>query len=122
MAKTSPFTKTIQQGSPGVRAGEEMVLSWPRFWRWGQKPVSLKHWQVVLFTRKGCHLCDAAWAQLDKDQRLHGFTLTQVDVDTDAQLATQYGTCVPVVQINGRIRFRGRINQVLFRRLIEAEK
>jgi glutaredoxin len=99
-----------------------MGLSWLRFWRWGQKPVSLKHWQVVLFTRKGCHLCDAARAQLDKAQRRHGFALTQVDVDTDAELLAQYGTCVPVVQINGKVRFRGRINEVLFRRLIEAER
>jgi hypothetical protein len=99
-----------------------MVLSWLRFWPWGQKPVALMHWQVVLFTRKGCHLCDTAWAQLAKAQRRHGFALSQVDVDTDAELLAQYGTCVPVVQINGKVRFRGRINEVLFRRLIEAEK
>jgi len=27
-----------------------------------------------------------------------------------------------VVEINGRVRFRGQINEVLFRRLIEAER
>jgi glutaredoxin len=99
-----------------------MALSWLQFWRWRQKPVSLQHWQVVLFTRMGCHLCDAVLAQLDKAKRRHGFALTQVNVDSDAELTEQYGTCVPVVQINGKVRFRGRINEVLFRRLIEAEQ
>ncbi len=37
----------------------------------------------------------------------HGFTLTAVDVDADPALAEQYGECVPVVAIDGKVRFPG---------------
>jgi glutaredoxin len=99
-----------------------MFLSWLRFWRWGRKPVSLRHWRIVLFTRQGCHLCDTAWEQLAKAKQKHGFALTAMDVDTEAELAARHGMHVPVVEINGVVRFRGRINEVMFRRLIDAEK
>ena len=98
------------------------MVRWLRSWWRDRRPVSLKHWQVVMFTRQGCHLCETAWEQLCAAQRRHGFNLTQVDVDTAAELVALHGTCVPVVQINGEVRFRGRINEVLFRRLIDAEK
>jgi hypothetical protein len=39
------------------------------------------------------------------------------DVDDDPELASQYGESVPVVTVNGKIRFRGRVNPVLLERL-----
>jgi glutaredoxin len=87
-----------------------------RWWRRWHKP-RLGHWQVVVYTRQGCHLCEQAWAQLDQARRDHGFALDTVDVDTDPDLVSRYGGCVPVVLVNGRVRFRGRVNPVLLRRL-----
>ncbi len=69
---------------------------------------------VVLYTRKGCHLCDDACAVL----RRHGLTPQLIDVDSDPRLVEQYGCCVPVVVIDGKVRFRGRVNEVLLRRLL----
>ncbi|MCA9022802.1 MAG: hypothetical protein KDA74_21785, partial [Planctomycetaceae bacterium] len=43
-----------------------------------------------------------------------------IDIYSDPGLVEQFGTCVPVVAIDGKIRFRGRINEVLLRRLIAA--
>jgi glutaredoxin len=77
----------------------------------------LTHWDVILYTRQGCHLCEQAWEQLEQARRRYGFVLSQVDIDTDPELVREYGTCVPVVRINGRIRFRGVINRVLLQRL-----
>jgi glutaredoxin len=99
-----------------------MVLSWLRSWWRGRQPVSLNHWQVVMFTRAGCHLCDIAWDQLCRARDRHGFVLTKVDVDTEPELKERHGLHVPVVQINGKVRFSGRINAVLLQRLIEAEQ
>jgi hypothetical protein len=45
-----------------------------------------------------------------------------VDVDTDPELAAQYGTEVPVIAVNGKVRFRGAVNPVLLKRLLDAEK
>lgn len=93
------------------------LLSWRRWW----SPKPLEDWQVILYTRQGCHLCELAWNQLKKAQKRQGFALSQVDVDGDPQLAERHGMHVPVVEINGKVRFRGRINEVLFQRLLAAE-
>lgn len=71
---------------------------------------------VVLYTRAGCHLCDEA-AQTLRD---HGLTAERVDVDAHPALRERYNECVPVVEIDGKVRFRGRIDAVLLRRLIAA--
>ena len=71
---------------------------------------------VVLYTRHGCHLCDQARQLLVQ----HGLIVKAVDIDQDPSLVDRYNECVPVVLIDGRERFRGRINQLLLRRLIAA--
>lgn len=71
---------------------------------------------VVIYTRNGCHLCEDAEALV----RAHGLTPKLVDVDADAVLCEQFDTCVPVVEIDGKIRFRGRVEPVLLRRLLQA--
>ena len=76
--------------------------------------------EVLLYTRQGCHLCDEAWALLQNEQRRHGFKLAYVDVDTSPELAARHGLEVPVVCVNGKVRFRGVINRVLWERLLQA--
>ena len=75
-----------------------------------------------MLTRAGCHLCDEAWQILESARQKYGFTLQAVDVNTDPELISQYGNCVPVVLVDGKVRFRGRINSVLLSRLLRAEK
>jgi glutaredoxin len=71
---------------------------------------------VVLYTRRGCHLCEDALAIL----RRHSLRPRLVDIDADPALRRQYNDCVPVVEIDGRERFRGRVNEVLLTRLLAA--
>ncbi len=78
--------------------------------------------EVILYTRRGCHLCDDAHAQLEDARHRWSFRLSLVDVDTDPGLVAEHGGCVPVVAINGRIRFRGRINEVLLERTLRGEQ
>jgi glutaredoxin len=85
-----------------------------------EPPMSRLHF--VVYTRRGCHLCDEAWAQLDAARAVHGFALSAVDVDQDPALQEEHGLCVPVVAVNGKVRFRGRVNPVLLARLLEAER
>ena len=70
--------------------------------------------RVVLYTRIGCHLCDDALALLES----HGLKPTCIDVDTDPSLRERFNECVPVVEIDGQIRFRGRVDPILLRRLL----
>ena len=74
-------------------------------------------WDVVLYSRAGCHLCEDAYELLSRAgccPRIH-------NIDNDPELVSQYGDCVPVVSINGKLRFRGRVNPILLARLIHAE-
>jgi predicted thioredoxin/glutaredoxin len=97
-----------------------MGWAWLLPWRRGPAP-RLEGLEVLVYTRRGCHLCDVAWERLRQRQRRHGFRLTAVDVDADPQLVELYGTCVPVVAVNGRVRFRGVVNPVLLDRLLRGE-
>jgi glutaredoxin len=76
--------------------------------------------RVVVYTRAGCHLCDEAWDYLAAERDRRGFELTAVDVDADPALRQEFGECVPVVAVDGKVRFRGRVNPVLFRRLVRG--
>ena len=71
--------------------------------------------QVLLFTRTGCHLCDEAEAILIR----HGLSPQKLDVDANPVLLERYDTCVPVVVIDGKERFRGQVNEVLLKRLLK---
>jgi glutaredoxin len=96
-----------------------MPWIWLKSW-WQRKKLS--HWEVVLYTRQGCHLCEQAGKVLKQARQRHGFALRQVDVDDHPELVREYGECVPVVTINGRVRFRGTVNRVLLGRLVRGEK
>jgi glutaredoxin len=94
-----------------------MGWGWLKTWR--RKRPNLGHWQVVLFTRRGCHLCEQVWDQLQTARQRHGFALAEVDVDADPALAAEYSMHVPVVTVNGKVRFRGLVNPVLLERLFQ---
>jgi glutaredoxin len=74
--------------------------------------------QVILYTRRGCHLCDEAKALLVR----HGLVPVEVDIDQDAELVERFHTAVPVVMIDGQERFRGRIDERLLRRLVSKRR
>ena len=88
------------------------------FARWFGRRRPRPDLHFILFTRSGCCLCDDAWAILEKAQQRHGFTLETIDVDASPELTARYGDCVPVVLVNGKVRFRGKINEVLLRRIL----
>jgi hypothetical protein len=74
--------------------------------------------EVILYTRQHCHLCDQARQVLLE----HGLTPRQVDIDSDEQLRALFDTCVPVVEINGKIRFRGQVEPRLLRRIVRNKE
>ena len=83
--------------------------------------ADLSHWRVTLYTRAQCCCCVKAREVLDEYRRRHRFTLEAIDVDADPELVARYDTTVPVVAINGKVRFKGVVNRVLLDRLIAGE-
>jgi len=69
---------------------------------------------VVLYTRRECHLCETAKETLLR----HNLQPIEIDIDTDPQLLERFDHCVPVVAIDGKIRFRGRVDPRLLKRIV----
>ncbi len=69
---------------------------------------------VVLYTRAGCHLCDAMKAELLRARSPVPFDLSEVDIDAHAELVERYGRSIPVLEIAGRPAFKGRLTAAAF--------
>jgi glutaredoxin len=72
--------------------------------------------EVIIYSRKGCHLCEIVKESLIKLERRGGFTWREVDVDSDAELRRLYNDEVPVILIDGRKAFKYRMDEQEFLR------
>jgi len=76
--------------------------------------------QVIVYSRKGCHLCQIVKETLLKLERRGGFTWREVDVDSDDALRRQFTDEVPVVFIDGKKAFKYRMAEKDFLRRLES--
>ena len=72
--------------------------------------------QVVVYSRKGCHLCEIVKETLVKLERRGGFSWREIDVDSDEELRRQFTDEVPVVFIDGRKAFKYHMDEREFLR------
>lgn len=74
--------------------------------------------RILLYTRRGCHLCEAAEDLLAG----MGVDVLLVYVDADAAARERFGLRVPVLESGGRTLLEGRFDaDLLARALSEAE-
>ena len=95
-----------------------MGWRWLTFWRRQKGPLADMH--IIVYTRRGCHLCERGLSHLESRRGRYGFSLEMVDVDSNPALVRLHGEQVPVVVIDGKVRFCGCVNPVLLDRLLEA--
>ena len=76
--------------------------------------------EVVVYSRKGCHLCEIVKESLGKLERHANFRWRDIDVDSSPELRRQYRDEVPVVFINGRKAFKYRMDEREFLRKLQA--
>lgn len=76
--------------------------------------------EVVVYSRKGCHLCEIVKESLSKLQRRGGFHWREVDVDDDESLRRRFTDEVPVVFIDGRKAFKYRMDEQEFLRKLAS--
>ena len=76
--------------------------------------------EVVVYSRKGCHLCEIVKETLVKLQRRGGFSWSEIDVDSDDELRRQFTDEVPVVFIDGRKAFKYRMDEREFLRKLAS--
>jgi glutaredoxin len=75
---------------------------------------------VIVYSRKGCHLCEVVKESLNKLSRRGGFIWRDVDVDADLDLRRQFNDEVPVVFIDGRKAFKYRMDEQEFLRKLAS--
>ena len=84
---------------------------------------------LLLYTRRGCHLCEAAEDMLTAHARPG--TVKIVDVDADPDVQQRYGSRVPVLAaaasvmdgavMDGAVMMEGRFDESALVRLLAAE-
>jgi len=75
---------------------------------------------VIVYSRKGCHLCEVVKESLSKLSRHGGFVWQEVDVDASPETRRQFNDEVPVVFIDGRKAFKYRMDEREFLRKLAS--
>ena len=76
--------------------------------------------KLVVYSRRGCHLCDEAEAALAVLQKTIRFEIEVRDVDDDPEWVAAYGDEVPVGVIGDRKVFKYRVEPVALGRAIRS--
>jgi len=76
--------------------------------------------QVTVYSRTDCTCCDKAMLELQKAGRRFKLNIQVVDINTDEVLVAEYGLQIPVIAIDGKVRFKGQVNPVLLERLLKS--
>jgi hypothetical protein len=96
-----------------------------RFRDWFRARPSRDVLELVLYTRAGCHLCDEMKLEIDRMGRAGrggDIALREVDIDSDPALAERYGRSIPVLAIDGRVAFKGRLTARELARKLERAR
>ena len=73
--------------------------------------MSAKAIRIDIYSRPGCHLCDAAKSVIERVQHRFAFDLRVINIETDAALEKEYGDQIPVVFINGNKAFKYHVDE-----------
>jgi len=123
------WQRTIQGNAPMWCLGSAALVFFGIRQLWRAKEDEFPRWtpslpgrrfqSVVVYTRSDCPLCEEALETLTRYHRWIPSPV-EVQIDDDPDLEERYGQSVPVVEIDGKLRFRGDVNETLLRRLIEG--
>lgn len=64
--------------------------------------------RLTLYTRPGCHLCDAMKSMVDAIARNEPVTLREVDITGNGDLERHFGVEIPVLVHDGQVIARVR--------------
>lgn len=68
--------------------------------------------KLTLYSKKDCHLCDIAKNELDDLRNEIAFSINEVDIEKDRESFEKYKHLIPVIEIDGKLIFTGRIDWV----------
>jgi len=74
---------------------------------------------LLLYTRRGCHLCEAAEDMVAAHARAASVEI--IDVDGESDLQRLYGLRVPVLMSDGMVVMEGRFDEPALARLLRVD-
>jgi glutaredoxin len=78
--------------------------------------------EVIVYSRKGCHLCDIVKETIAAAHGDADFEWREVDIDADPELRQRFNDEVPVVFIDGRKAFKYRMDRHQFLRALAGRR
>ena len=76
---------------------------------------------LIIYSRKDCHLCDIAKDKLLRLQRELRFSITEVDIEKDREAFEKYKYLIPVVEMDGKMISTYTINEDELKNLIRQK-
>jgi hypothetical protein len=77
--------------------------------------------QVTLYTKPGCHLCEAVAQVIERVRRDIAFDFIARNILDDPNDLKTYGECIPVVLLDGREIARYRMSEGQLRAALQAK-
>ncbi len=74
--------------------------------------------KLTLYSKKDCHLCDITKKELNDLRKELTFSITEVDIENDREAFEKYKYLIPVIEIDGKIIFSGRIDREKLKNLL----
>jgi glutaredoxin len=87
-----------------------------------EQPINFFMHNVVVYSRKGCHLCDVVKQTLAEAQSQANFQWSEVDIEADSALQQKYNDEVPVVFIDDRKAFKYHMSLPDFLRSLKGRR
>ncbi|MEX0728394.1 MAG: glutaredoxin family protein [Planctomycetaceae bacterium] len=109
-------------GAATLVVGAVLVKKQPRRFvktSWRADQPGLRFRRIELFTKDNCPLCEEAYVIIG-EYRDYLPRPELRDITSNPVWQADYADKIPVVVCDGKVRFRGRINEVLLRRLIQG--
>ena len=77
---------------------------------------------VTIYSKKDCHLCDIAKADLETLRCDFDFSLNEVDIEKDRLAFEKYKYLIPVIEVDGRIISTYKVDPDKMKALLRKKK
>ena len=74
--------------------------------------------ELVLLTRRECHLCEEMEGVLDETLAEMGLSYSRLEIDSDPELVDRFGDTVPVLMRDGKPVAKVRLDRDRLRRIV----
>jgi thiol-disulfide isomerase/thioredoxin len=76
---------------------------------------------IMIYSKKDCHLCDIAMETLLKIRKEFPFSLTEIDIEKDKKIFEKYKYLIPVIEIDGEKTFTYKVNEAELKTILKLK-